>query len=100
MATARAAAEVLADVRIDDHQLQGFVPWRDGIEWRLSALHWSRAGLAAFLRNEVPFVVNNSGRLSEDAAALLYQACLTSARPEGRILVVEVGAGLGLFARY
>lgn len=76
------------------------MPWRDGIEWRLSALHWSRAGLAAFVRNEVPFVVNNSGRLSEDAAALLYQACLTSARPEGRILVVEVGAGLGLFARY
>lgn len=100
MCALRSPVDVLSEVRVDDHSLQPFVPLRDSLEWELAQLHWSRAGLGSFVRNEVPFLINNSGRLSEHAAALLYQACLASRRTEGRFVAVEVGAGLGLFARY
>ena len=100
MCAARSPADVLSEVRADDRSLQPFVPLRDSLEWELAQLHWSRAGLGSFVRDEVPFLINNSGRLSEHAAALLYQACLASRRTEGRFVAVEIGAGLGLFARY
>jgi hypothetical protein len=48
----------------------------------------------------VPFVVNNNGRLSETAAALLFENCLEPGPPDGRIAVLEPAAGTGLFARY
>ncbi len=53
----------------------------------------------AFRYVSMPFVVNSSGRLLEDAAALLFHNCL-EADSSGPIHVLELGAGCGLFARY
>lgn len=95
----RSPQDVLSCVKVASHELQGFRPIAESIEWDLGHLHWARAGLLAFAENEVPFVVNNSGRLSEDAAALLFNHCV-STEPAGPIHVLELGAGCGLFARY
>lgn len=53
------------------------------------------------MRDDVPYLVNNTGRPSESAAALVLAACaeMGSARPE-RLVVFELGAGSGLHARY
>lgn len=79
--------------------LQEFAPLAESLEWQLSNLYWSSAGLLPFLDDDVPFIVNNSGCLSEHAAAVFYAYC-EEARPEGVITLLEVGAGTGLFARY
>ncbi len=95
----RTPQEVLSGVQVASCVLQEFRPLTQSIEWELGHLHWARAGLFTFAENEVPFVVNNSGRLSEDAAALLFHNCV-EASPQGPIHVLELGAGCGLFARY
>jgi tetratricopeptide (TPR) repeat protein len=51
------------------------------------------------VEDDVPFLVNNSGRLSEHAAALLF-ANLVETPTQGPINVLELGAGTGLFARF
>lgn len=94
----RAPQDVLSGVRVASQLLQDFRPITESIEWELGHLHWAQAGLLTFAENEVPYVVNNSGRLSEDAAALLFHHCADTA-PQGAIAVLELGAGCGLFAR-
>lgn len=94
----RAPQDVLSGVRVASQLLQDFRPITESIEWELGHLHWAQAGLLTFAENEVPYVVNNSGRLSEDAAALLFHHCADTA-PQGTIAVLELGAGCGLFAR-
>jgi tetratricopeptide (TPR) repeat protein len=53
------------------------------------------------VRNDVPYLVNNTGRLSENAAALVCAALdeVRDALPP-RLWFVELGAGTGLHARY
>jgi SAM-dependent methyltransferase len=79
--------------------LQDFVPLGDSLEAELSAHHWRTEGVRAFSGNAVPFIINNSGRLSECAAQLLFGYCLET-EPDGAIDVLELGAGCGLFALY
>lgn len=79
--------------------LEEFRALAQSLEWRLSASYWRAAGVLPFATGEVPFIVNNSGRLSEDAAALLFHNCLESP-PDDVLVVLELGAGTGLFARY
>jgi tetratricopeptide (TPR) repeat protein len=79
--------------------IEEFRPLHRALEWRIAELYWQRRGVLPFARNEVPFVINNSGRLSECAAEVLVANCL-EAPPEGLLEVVELGAGTGLFARY
>lgn len=91
--------QALDRVQVQNGALQDFRPLTACLEWELSELHWERQGLRPFVEEEVPFLVNNSGRLSEHAAAVLYANCL--AHPgSGPIRVLELGAGTGLFARY
>jgi tetratricopeptide (TPR) repeat protein len=73
-------------------------PLAESIEWRLSDAYWNSNGTAGFVRNEVPFTVTSSGTLSADAARLLFMNCCEN-EPDGRIEVLEVCAGTGLFAR-
>ena len=63
--------DTLAGVRVPSRVVEEFRPVSESLEWRLAGVHWRRAGVLAFAENEVPFVVNNSGRLSEAAARLL-----------------------------
>jgi tetratricopeptide (TPR) repeat protein len=91
--------ESLRDVAVEPHIIQDFRPMTRSLEWQLSELYWTTQGVKPFITNEVPNLVNNSGRASEEAAALLYANCLEAERLEERIVVLELGAGLGLFAR-
>jgi tetratricopeptide (TPR) repeat protein len=95
---ARPPAEVLGAATARQLVLQDFRPLASSLEWELSRLHWQLAGTLPFAENEVPFLINNTGRLSEDAAALLFHNCV-EAPPSGRLVVLELGAGCGLFAR-
>jgi tetratricopeptide (TPR) repeat protein len=108
--------EALAGVRAPARVIEEFRPVSESLEWRLAEAHWRRAGTLPFAENEVPFLVNNSGRLSEAAARLLLASCLESSldsslqggeppastrAPLGDdrpITVLELGAGSGLFA--
>lgn len=92
-------AEALDRVQLQPTALQDFRPLTGCLEWELSELHWNRKGLLPFVENDVPFLINNSGRLSEHAAALLFASCLETSG-SGPIRVLELGAGTGLFARY
>ena len=90
-------AEALDRVQAQSTVLQDFRPLTDCLEWELSELHWNRKGVLPFVENDVPFLINNSGRLSEHAAALLFANCLETPGSEP-IRVLELGAGTGLFA--
>ncbi|HEY8460449.1 MAG TPA: SAM-dependent methyltransferase [Blastocatellia bacterium] len=80
--------------------IQDFRPLVASLEWELSNLYWATEGTRPFATNQVPFIVNNSGRLSENAAACLFSNCLEAESLEDRIEALELGAGSGLFARY
>jgi tetratricopeptide (TPR) repeat protein len=93
--------EPLSKVVVPSSIVEDFRPLAECLEWRLSDVHWHSAGVLPFVDSEVPFLINNTGRLSENAAALLFANCLEAeAVLESRILVAEYGAGTGLFARY
>ncbi len=95
----RLPEELVSGAKQERVLLEDFRPVTRSLEWTLSRLHWRTAGTLPFADNEVPFLINNSGRLSEDAAALLFHNC--AERPEeGPLVVLELGAGCGLFARY
>jgi tetratricopeptide (TPR) repeat protein len=90
--------DALRHVNVTPRIVQDFRPLWQSLEWQLSDLHWMETGTGSFVRNEVPYTVNNSGALSSNAAALLLVSC-EEAPPAGRFLVLEIGAGTGLFAR-
>lgn len=92
-------ADVLNRVQPPDSVLQEFRPLTKSLEWELSELHWSNAGLMPFVEEKVPFLINNSGFLSEHVAAVFFARCV-EVPPTGPITILELGAGLGLFARY
>jgi tetratricopeptide (TPR) repeat protein len=81
--------------------LQGYTPLASSLEWELGAQYLSLRGSQAFLSDPVPvpYAVNNSGFLSRQASELLFTT-LEASRPAGRIAVLELGIGLGLFARF
>jgi tetratricopeptide (TPR) repeat protein len=93
------AGETLRDVVLPSRVLQDFRRLPQCLEWELSDLYWSSAGLLPFAENDVPYAINNNSRLSENAAALLYANC-QEIPPTGPLLLFECGAGTGLFARY
>ncbi len=89
----------LDGVKVPSVILQDFQPLTKALEWELSELHWSGAGITPFVENDVPYLINNSGLLSEHLAAVLFAQCAAS-NPSGPVALLELGAGTGLFARY
>jgi tetratricopeptide (TPR) repeat protein len=96
----RSPEESIRRVAVNHRIIQEFRPLVQSLEWQLSDLYWANDGAAPFIRSQVPFIINNSGRLSEDAAALLFANCLEKPAGADPIRVLELGAGTGLFARY
>jgi tetratricopeptide (TPR) repeat protein len=97
----RSALDALSGIEGEATELEGFRPLSASLEWRLADAYWAAAGVMPFTRNDVPYLVNNTGRLSESAAALALTA-LGEGRvglPD-RVIALELGAGSGLFARY
>jgi tetratricopeptide (TPR) repeat protein len=95
---ARDARATIDGVAVAPTVIEEFQPLYRCLESRLADCYWSRAGVLPFAEGEVPFLVNNSGRLSENAALVLFANCVET-NPQD-IAVIELGAGTGLFARY
>src|SRR5262249_36199741 len=99
------AADILADAQAQRVVLQDFVPLAESLEWELGQEYLKQRGNKAFISDAspVPFVVNNDGTLSRNAADVLF-ASLQAAEQQGtledEIFVLELGIGVGLFARY
>ena len=96
----RSIQEALREVAVQTQVIQDFRPLSESLEWELSDWYWAAEGVRPFVANEVPFIVNNNGRASKNAAACLFANCLEAEPLEEQIVVFEVGAGSGLFARY
>jgi len=95
-----APAESLRRARVWRQLVEEYQPLAKSLEWQLAGLHWTREGVLPFIDGNVPYIVNNNGRVSADAAALLFASCLEPGAGCERIAVLELGAGTGLFARY
>jgi tetratricopeptide (TPR) repeat protein len=93
------AATSLGQARGGRELVQSFRALADSLEWQLADLHWKCEGVFPFIEGGVPYLVNNTGMLSADAAAVLFANC-AEAPSTGPIRVLELGAGTGLFARY
>jgi tetratricopeptide (TPR) repeat protein len=97
----KSALEALRNVATEPTEIEDFRPLGECLEWRLADAYWDRAGIIPFVRNDVPYLVNNTGRLSENAAALVFAALneVRTSLPD-RLVLLELGAGTGLHARY
>jgi tetratricopeptide (TPR) repeat protein len=95
-----APAESLRRACVWRQLVEEYQPLAKSLEWQLAGLPWTREGVFPFIDSNVPYLVNNNGRVSADAAALLFASCLEPGARCERIAVLELGAGTGLFARY
>jgi len=99
------AATILAKAQSSRAVIQDFVPLAESLEWQLGQEYLRQRGNKAFLSDAspVPFVINNDGTLSRNAAQVFF-ASLQDAEEKGPleddIFVLELGIGVGLFARY
>lgn len=100
-ARAATAATVLAGVTVPAAEITELDSLHESLETRLAHAYWSRAGIIPFARNDVPYLVNNNGRASERAAAVVHAAFEERGTnlPQ-RLVLMELGAGTGLHARY
>jgi tetratricopeptide (TPR) repeat protein len=83
--------------------IQDFRPLAESLDWELGQLYWNEQGSRAFLSGDVPYLINNDGVLSWNAAEVFFESLVAADREgrlEPRILALEVGVGLGLFARF
>src|SRR5262245_38229579 len=105
MGHASPAERVLAHAQAGREVVQEFVALADSLEWGLGKSYLQQRGNKAFLSDSspVPFVVNNDGTLSRNAAEVFF-ASLAAADAAGTlepdVFVLELGIGVGLFARY
>jgi tetratricopeptide (TPR) repeat protein len=100
-----AADEVLARAQAGRAIIQDFVPLAESLEWTLGQQYLRERGNKAFLADArpVPFVVNNDGVLSRNAAELFFTSLLAADQVgslEPDLFVLELGIGVGLFARF
>jgi tetratricopeptide (TPR) repeat protein len=99
------AEQILGHAQASRGVIQDFVPLAESLEWELGQQYLRDRGNKAFISDAspVPFVINNDGTLSRNAAEVFY-ASLEDAEKEGSlepdIFVLELGIGVGLFARF
>src|SRR6202161_1058567 len=99
------AEEILAKAQSGRAVIQDFVPLAESLEWQLGQEYLRQRGNKAFLSDSspVPFVINNDGTLSRHAADVFFTS-LKAAEKHGPLepdlFVLELGIGVGLFARY
>jgi tetratricopeptide (TPR) repeat protein len=103
--TGRSPLETLASARASRAVIQDFCPLADSIEWQLGQRYWRERGNKAFIGDAqpVPYLINNDGNLSRNAAEVVF-ASLAAAERDGtlepEIFALELGIGVGLFARF
>lgn len=97
------AGRILTSVGSSRQMIQDFRPLAESIDWELGQIYWEVRGSESFTSHEVPFTINNDGSLSANAASLLFQNLLESESHgalEEQIRVLDLGVGIGLFARF
>jgi hypothetical protein len=97
--------QIVAGKGESQRAVQEYLPLSESLEWRLGQRYLRGRGSSAFLSDArpVPYVVNNDGSLSKRSAELLFaniRAADESGALDGSILCLELGVGVGLFARY
>src|SRR5438046_5595212 len=100
-----AAEAILTKAQSGRAIIQDFVPWAESLEWELGQEYLRQRGNKAFISDAspVPFVINNDGTLSRHAADVFFASLLAAEKQaplEEDIFVLELGIGVGLFARY
>jgi tetratricopeptide (TPR) repeat protein len=103
--TTNAAESILTEAQQQRFIIEDFRPLAESLEWDLGQRYLRERGSKAFLSDTspVPFVINNDGVLSRQAAELLFASLVESEKAgplEPRIFVLELGIGVGLFARF
>src|SRR5262245_55127125 len=97
--------EVLTHAQGGREIVQDFVPLAESLEWELGQQYLKERGNKTFISDAspVPFVINNDGTLSRNAAEVFFASLLEAEKAqdlEPNIFVLELGIGVGLFARY
>lgn len=97
--------QVLACAQSGREIIQDFVPLAESLEWELGQQYLRERGNKAFISDAspVPFVVNNDGTLSRNAAEVFFASLIEAEKDETLekdIFVLELGIGVGLFARF
>jgi hypothetical protein len=85
--------------------MQDFCPLAESIEWGLGLRYLRERGSQVFLSDAapIPYVINNDGVLSQNVAHVFFQSLAAAERAgtlEAEIFVLELGIGVGLFARF
>lgn len=101
----QSAIEVLRNAQQNRAVIEDFCPLAESIEWKLGRNYLRESGNVAFLRDAepVPYGINNDGVLSVHAAELLFRSLVAKEKAgklDGSIFVLELGIGVGLFARF
>jgi tetratricopeptide (TPR) repeat protein len=99
------AEHILTNAQDSRQVVQDFVPLADSLEWELGQEYLRERGNKAFISDAspVPFVVNNDGNLSRNAAEVFFTSLVEADKAgtlEPDIHVLELGIGVGLFARF
>jgi hypothetical protein len=99
------AEHILTNAQDSRPVVQDFVPLADSLEWELGQQYLRDRGNKAFISDAspVPFVVNNDGNLLRNAAEVFFTSLLEADKAgdlEPDIHVLELGIGVGLFARF
>src|SRR5437868_1913378 len=100
-----AADAILVKAQSSRTVIQDFVPLAESLEWQLGQEYLRQRGNKAFLSDAspVPYVINNDGTLSRKAAKLFFDSLVESEKNaplEDELFVLELGIGVGLFARF
>ncbi|MBL8237065.1 MAG: hypothetical protein JNM66_06585 [Bryobacterales bacterium] len=90
--------DALRRVKIDSRVVEDFRPVAESLEWRLSEAHWKVSGTQGFIEDSVPYASTSGGALAQAAAEVLLANCHEHP-PDGPVVVLELCAGTGLFAR-
>ena len=99
------AEQLLEGAESSREVVQDFCPLVESLSWDLGQQYLRERGNKAFISDAspVPFVINNDGSLSRNAAEVFFASLIEAEKTEPleeEIFVLELGIGVGLFARY
>lgn len=80
--------------------LQDWCVLVESLEWKLARCYWETRGVEPFVRSEVPYIVNNTAWVARGVSALVTTIAAERAESSKPLVVLELGAGIGLFARH
>jgi tetratricopeptide (TPR) repeat protein len=103
--TGQSPVNVLVKAHGSRAVIHDFCPLADSLEWKIGQSYLHERGNKAFTSDPspVPFTINNDGNLSVRAAAVFFSSLAAADKAgalEPTIFVLELGIGVGLFARF